>query len=495
MRRQLMWGLLAVAVAVAGVAGDRAWQGAPRARGAAGAVGPMAPVAPGLGSQVWVARYQAPGNGHSIPSSVAVSPAGRTVFVTGGGSTGGISGYDYATVAYNAATGAQEWIARYHGPGNGNSLASSVAVSPSGRTVFVTGSSRGTTPAFDYATVAYNAATGAQEWVARYHGPGNGNAVAFSVAVSPAGRAVFVTGYSRGTTSGHGNATTVAYNAATGAQEWVARYHGPGNGVAIYGGPNASPASVAVSPSGRTVFVVTGGDTLATWAFDYATVAYNAATGAQEWVARYHGPGNGYHAASSVAVSPSGGTVFVTGGSAQSTSAYDYATVAYNTATGAQEWVARYHGPGPGNSLASSVAVSPSGRTVFVTGGSAQSASARDYVTVAYNAATGAQEWVARYHGPVTHYSQESRYQGPAYNAARSVAVSPSGRTVFVTGQDAGTTPAFDYATVAYDATTGAQEWVARYSASGGAEALAVSPDGGTVFVFGGSYVTVAYHG
>jgi DNA-binding beta-propeller fold protein YncE len=74
------------------------------------------------------------------------------------------------------------------------------------------------------------------------------------------------------------------------------------------------------------------------------------------------------------------------------------------------------------------------------------------------------------------------------------VAVSPSGRTVFVTGQDTGTTPALDYATVAYDARTGAQEWVARYSASGGAEALAVSPDGRTVFVFGGSYVTIAYH-
>jgi hypothetical protein len=37
----------------------------------------------------------------------------------------------------------------------------------------------------------------------------------------------------------------------------------------------------------------------------------------------------------------------------------------------------------------------------------------------------------------------------------------------------------------------------ARYSAAtgGGAEALAVSPDGRTVFVFGGNYVTVAYHG
>ena len=418
------------------------------------------------------------GNGHNLPSSVAVSAQPGGHVVTGGRNAGGTSAYDYATVAYNAATGAQEWAARYHGPGHGNSLAFSAAVSPGWGTVFVTGYSRGTTSAFDYSTVAYNAATGAQEWVARYHGPGHGNAVAFSVAVSPAGRAVFVTGYSRGTnTSGHGNATMVAHSSADrrpGAAG-PGQIHGPGNGVAIYGGPNYSSGSVAVSPSGGTVFVVTGGDTKATWAFDYATVAYNAATGAQEWVARYHGPGNGNDAASSVAVSPSGRTVFVTGGSAGTTSANDYATVAYNAATGAQEWAARY--PGPGN--ASSVAVSPSGRTVFVTGGSAQSTSANgyatayDYATVAYDATTCAQQWAARYHGPVTHYNQQSRYPGPAYNAAKSVAVSPSGRTVFVTGQDTWDHPGPDFATVAYDATTGAQEWVARH-ASGGAEALAV---------------------
>lgn len=143
MRRQLMWGLLAVAVAVAGVAGDRAWQGAPRTRGAAGAVGSMAPVLPGLGSQVWVARYHGPGNGHNLPSSVAVSPAGRTVFVTGY-SRGTTSGFDYATVAYNAATGAQEWVARYSASGGAEAL----AVSPDGRTVFVFGGS--------YVTIAYH---------------------------------------------------------------------------------------------------------------------------------------------------------------------------------------------------------------------------------------------------------------------------------------------------------------------------------------------------
>ena len=48
----------------------------------------------------------------------------------------------YATIAYNAATGKQLWASRYHGPGKGLNDAGSVAVSPDGDRVFVTGQQR-----------------------------------------------------------------------------------------------------------------------------------------------------------------------------------------------------------------------------------------------------------------------------------------------------------------------------------------------------------------
>ena len=333
---------------------------------ALGAACPAFPAASGTalpaaaaGARLWVARYSGPGNGEDEALSVAVSPGGARVFVTGY-SQGAGSGHDYATVAYSAATGARLWARRYNGPGNGDDQASSVAVSPGGARVFVTGTSEGVGhSAFGYATVAYDAATGAQLWVRRYNGPGNGSSAAFSVAVSPGGTRVFVTGSSQGTGSGQDSAT-VAYSAATGAQLWAQRYNGPANG-----GDYA--VSVAVSPGGTRVFV-TGGSQGSGSHYDYATVAYNAATGARLWAQRYNGPANGDDQASSLAVSPGGTRVFVTGGSQGARSGQDYATVAYSAATGARLWAQRYNGPANGGDQASSLAVSPGGTRVFVTG-------------------------------------------------------------------------------------------------------------------------------
>jgi DNA-binding beta-propeller fold protein YncE len=102
--------------------------------------------------QLWVKRYNGPGNGNDVARSVAVSPAGGTAFVTGQ-STGATSD-DYATVAYDAATGAQLWVRRYTGPGTSADGASSVAVSPTGNMVFVAGQSTATVS--NFATIAYS---------------------------------------------------------------------------------------------------------------------------------------------------------------------------------------------------------------------------------------------------------------------------------------------------------------------------------------------------
>ncbi|SRR6266567_1305911 len=104
-------------------------------------------------------------------------------------------------------------------------------------------------------------------------------------------------------------------------------------------------------------------------------------------------------------------------------------------------------------------------------------------------AAPGARLWLARYDGG-----------SDGYDAAHAMAVSPDGSTVFVTG-DSWRIRATgrDYATVAYSTATGRRLWVRRYSGPGQrtdiAWAVAVSPDGSMVFVTGGSTIRPPRHG
>ena len=176
---------------------------------------------------------------------------------------------------------------------------------------------------------------------------------------------------------------------------------------------------------------VTGGSAAPISGNEYATVAYNAATGAQLWAQRHTGYNGGAGAATSVAVSPSGGTVYITGYAQSRVSIDDYDTVAYNATTGTQLWAKFYSVAG--ESYASSVAVSPTGKTVYVTGVNSSA-----YATVAYDAVTGTQQWVTRYNGPRTG------------GQASSMAVNPTSGTVFVTGWNDGATSNLDYATIAY---------------------------------------------
>ena len=156
------------------------------------------------------------GNGSSgeYAGALAVSPDGTKVYVTGDSlaTTGSCTCYDYATVAYNATTGATVWIKRYNGPANRNDDASAVTVSPDSTKVYVTGQSIGSTGNYDYATVAYNAATGAAGPAQRYNGPGNGDDDGTAVTVSPDSTKFYVTGQSVGST-GNFDYATIAYSA------------------------------------------------------------------------------------------------------------------------------------------------------------------------------------------------------------------------------------------------------------------------------------------
>ena len=418
----------------------------------------------GGGAVAWISHDVSAGA--PTASASALTSSGKKLVVTGR-SWGETTGYDFGTVALETGSGAKLWTTRYNGPGNGDDAASSLVLSQDGREVFVTGSSPGLSTGFDYATVAYDAMTGAKLWTARYNGPGNADDRAWSLVLSPDGGKVFVTGSSIGSASG-GDYATVAYSAATGATLWTARYNGPANG-------EDGAISIAVSPYG-TVFV-TGSSEGVTTGDDYATVAYDAASGTQLWASRYDGGGYPWpdDGASSIAVGADGQRVFVTGTSAGMLMNWsDYATVAYDAASGTRLWTERYDG-GLSTDYASALAVRADG-TVFVTGASWLGGSSfYMYATVAYNGTTGSKEWAAHAFG----------YKGQA----SSLALSADGSKLIVTG----TADFVNRGTVAYNANSGAELWWARYRA-GGAVSVVLGPAAlkGRAFVTG-STSTVAY--
>lgn len=80
-----------------------------------------------------------------------MSPDGSTVYVAGARFLPGTNGQpQFATAAYDSATGTRRWAALYGTPGQYN-VAVSIAVSPDSSKVFVTGESGN-----DAMTLAYN---------------------------------------------------------------------------------------------------------------------------------------------------------------------------------------------------------------------------------------------------------------------------------------------------------------------------------------------------
>ncbi|MGH2575100.1 MAG: SBBP repeat-containing protein [Ignavibacteria bacterium] len=378
------------------------------------------------GVQLWVQRYNGPGNLVDVANSIAVDGTG-SVCVTGYSEGSGTGNFDYATIKYNSS-GVQQWVARYNGPGNNHDYAYSIAVDASGN-VYVTGSSTGSGTDFDYVTIKYNLA-GIQQWVAIYNGSANSNDGASSIVADGSGN-VYVTGYSGGSGTG-ADYVTIKYNLA-GIQQWAAIYNGSANS-------NDIASSIAVDGPGN--IYVTGKSFGSGTLDDYVTIKYNS-SGIQQWAQRYNGPpGNANDYASSIVVDSSG-NVYVTGSSENGLS--DYATIKYNS-SGVQQWVQRYDGPVNSVDQAYSIKVDGSAN-VYVTGRSYGGATSYDYATIKYNSA-GVQQWLQRYNGP----------PGNDEDAAYAVVVDGTG-IVYVTGGSVSIDgyPDFDYATIKYSQNIGIQ--------------------------------------
>ena len=275
----------------------------------------------GAGKELWVKRYNGPGNKDDYAKAIAVDGSGN-IYVAGS-SASSSTGQDATIIKYSGA-GKQLWVKRYNGPGNKDDSADAVVLDGSGN-ICVTGSSAGSGSGYDYAVIKYSGA-GKQLWVKRYNGPSKGDDHPRAIAVDGSGN-VYVTGYAWGGwnwDSGSGSDyTTIKYSAA-GKQLWLKQYNGPGN---------REDCAQAIALDGSGNVYVTGssaGADLEGDYCDYATIKYSSA-GVQLWVERYDGPGewgDSDDGANAIAADKSG-NIYVTGSSIGADTGIDYATIKY----------------------------------------------------------------------------------------------------------------------------------------------------------------------
>jgi hypothetical protein len=228
---------------------------------------------------------------------------------------------------------------------------------------------------------------------------------------------------------------------------------------------------------------------------DFETIAYDAATGSELWAKRFDGAAGLDDSSGSLTVSPDGSSVFVPGLTFAATNDTDWVTLAYDASTGAKLWKREFDGPGTSLSQdgPSAISATPDGSAVFVTGESQGPSQGTDLKTIGYDATTGSKLWGSA----LTSDGQDNGF---------AVIVSPDSSAVFVTGYGYNNATGFvDALTVGYDAGTGAEIWAKHFNGpdhlGGSAYEISVSSDGASIFVTGSvqrqatvsDYVTISY--
>jgi uncharacterized delta-60 repeat protein len=371
------------------------------------------------GQMIWQARYNGPINGGDYSFAVKTDANGN-VYITGRSDRGPAFLSDYTTIKYNSS-GVQQWVALFDGPSHNADEAKALLVDGAGN-VYVTGKSYGTTSNYDIVTVKYNS-NGVQQWVTTYNGVGNGEDRGNAIGIDNSGN-IYVCGESLGA----GFDFVLLKIDPNGIQSWSRTYNGP-----VSGGDGA----VALSIDANNNIYVTGYSFGEVTSYDFATLKYDGA-GNQLWLRRFNSLGNGFDVPSAMTLDMSGNVV-ITGasqGSSSPTSDSNFSSIKYDP-NGNLLWAAFYAGPNFSQDVARAI-VTDNNSNIYITGSSSNNGVTTDYVTIKYNP-NGAQQWLFTYNGPDNSNDYTS-----------SIAVNSSTGEVFVTGRSFSTTADYDFTTIKY---------------------------------------------
>jgi hypothetical protein len=274
-----------------------------------------------------------------VPSAIAVDDSGN-VYIAGKIRIL-YSDNDYLTIKYDAS-GFEQWVTTYNGPRNSDDQSVAIAVDNRGN-VFVTGYSIGLNSGYDFATIKYDA-SGVKKWVSRY----NGLKDIIDVEDKPTAIAldnksdVYVTGYSKSFITK--DYITIKYD-VNGKEDWIRRYSGDGGG-------DDEPLAMVIYDSkyiylaGYSTNLRTGSSQT-----DYTTIKYNTSSireplGKMVWLRNYAGNENGNAIAKAIALDSSGniyvtGTINNTTPISQKPPYQNFATIKYNS-FGDSIWAIQY---------------------------------------------------------------------------------------------------------------------------------------------------------
>ena len=376
-----------------------------------------------LADTLWTRIYASPWYGDDAACTVLTDTFNNTYVVGTGGHYPGIGGSDIVIVKYSWQHGNVNWTKRITGGDSVRDVVMGAALRPAGA-LCLTGQT-GESPNYDILTLQLDA-NGNEVWRATYdgtkHAPDLGTAVATDSEDN-----VFVAGEAQNSTLDY---VTMKYY-WSGSRAWTRLYDG---------GRNDRPTDIDLGPDGSVY--VTGNSGVA----DVSTVKYSA-SGVQQWVRD-----GGLSRAAALVVDGSG-SVYITGSVPAPGMTSYLATVKYDSA-GTQQWSKVYQHPqGQGAALALGASA------LYVAGTAAGSAGDLDYVTIAYDYATGDTIWVRRGSGPDS-----------SNDAASGVAVG-SDSSIWVTG-----TSNQQFMTVLYTP-DGAGRWIERYGISDTDGAVAIALD------------------
>ncbi len=225
-----------------------------------------------------------------------------------------------------------------------------------------------------------------------------------------------------------------------------------------YSGTQNMDEAKAITIDASNNIYVTGKSLSATNGYDIVTVKYSSA-GAVLWTAVYNGTANSLDEPNDILYD--GTNIYVTGTTTRSAlTGLDYVTIKYNASTGAIIWNSFYTGIGATDDIATKIAYKNG--SAYVTGkGFYTTSSSADYVTIKYNGTTGDSIWIKNYNGT-----------GNGNDSATSIRISAD-TSIFITGKSLGTST-YDYATLRYSS-TGTQNWAKRYNGTSNGNDIGIS--------------------